>query len=437
MLTLKSDRVKLENKNGVPYLLDAHMHLAFALNDSSEIICKDLLEKRSPLDIATHLTDVFDGITLDEALQETVGFMDSLKEGELIEEENSNLLQKGTPPLTNVTFSITNRCNLRCMHCLAGSTLGRTDEFPLSKIAELIEELKGLGCKSVSLFGGEPLVRKDIWEIVHLFQAARIGVKINTNATLMTPEFAKRAKAEKIILFTVSLDGSAAKVQDPFRGQGSWTRNIRGIEALVEAGNSVYLSTTVTKFNFKDVPDIARLAKKLNVTKARFNDVHYGGNAACFSDAIRLTPPEKFQALENLKIALDELGGFVIGSTTDQYEIIKNANDENIPSFPLVINACGASMGSACLRADGVVTPCEILWDTVCGSVWEKTFAEIYNSAPDMVAFRRPLILTETDIPDCVGCKYLNACYKGHRCSPYFNPGSLLKDQARFNCWVR
>lgn len=434
---LDANRIKIESKDSGSYLLDAYTHLAFELNDSSKFICESLLQGHSPSVIAKNMMSVFEDIDFVTALADVTHFIDHLQSGSIVETENDHLLATGVPPLKNVTFGITNRCNLRCKHCLAGSTLGRKDEFPLEKISELAEEMKKLGCQSLSLFGGEPLVRDDFFDIVSIMRFHKIHVKVNTNATLVDEAFAREAKKAGIMLFTVSLDGSASNVQDPIRGRGSFEKNLHGIQHLVEAGHQIYLSCTVTQFNFRDIVSIADLAKELNVFKIRFNDVHYGGNAEHYSMDIRMTPAQKYEALANVKAAQEKWGNFVIGSVTDQYNIIHGSSIDDIQTFPIVINPCGASMGSACIRPEGGVTPCEILWDAVCGNVWEQSLTEIYSFAPEMLEFRRPLIISERDIPDCVGCRYLKACYQGHRCSPYYNPGVFLKNQSRLNCWMQ
>lgn len=93
-------------------------------------------------------------------------------------------------------------------------------------------------------------------------------------------------------------------------------------------------------------------------------------------------------------------------------------------------------MGSICIRADGNVTPCEILWEHSCGNIYDNSLSEIYYSA-EMNQFRMPLVINKDEISNCSSCEYLKVCFNGHRCAPYFFPGENLYEKAKLSCLKR
>lgn len=434
-MILNPCRIRIEKRGKTAYLLDAFSHLAWELNDSSYLICQDLLNGKQPEETADHLHNTFHGLSSDQALEEVQSFISELNRRSFILEEDHII--SWVPRLRKVTFGVTDRCNLRCKHCLASSTLDQANDLPLEKIAQLSVELHELGCKSVSLFGGEPLLREDLWDIVHLFKKNGVEVRINTNATLADGTFAKRAREEKISLFTASLDGSAPSVHDPLRGKGSFKKALAGIRTLLEEENRIILSVTVNRLNYSDMADMTRLARELGVLKIRFNEVHFNGNAACFQEEIRLKGKEKLQAIKAILEIEKQDGDFVTGSLLDQARIVNSVSAETPLNFPLVVAPCGAGMGSVCIRPDGNVTPCEILWDSICGNVFHEPLERIYYHNSVMNRFRQPLIITEEDVPGCAGCQYVRPCFIGHRCAPFYFTGGTLNQKKCYTCWMK
>ena len=89
-------------------------------------------------------------------------------------------------------FELTNRCNLRCVHCYIGparySSDSERNEMKKEKILALLDELRDAGCLHFLITGGEPLLRADFRDIYE--HAKRIGmiVTVFTNGTLITRE---------------------------------------------------------------------------------------------------------------------------------------------------------------------------------------------------------------------------------------------------------
>ena len=111
-----------------------------------------------------------------------------------------------TPPLVEqlkggldapicLTWELTYACNLACVHCLSSS--GRRDpkELSTAEAKDLIDQLAALQVFYVNIGGGEPMLRKDFFEIVEHSVTNGVGVKFSTNGTYLD-----RAAAERLVI---------------------------------------------------------------------------------------------------------------------------------------------------------------------------------------------------------------------------------------------
>jgi sulfatase maturation enzyme AslB (radical SAM superfamily) len=102
-------------------------------------------------------------------------------------------------------WEITKKCNLRCKHCLSDSGQRCPDELTTREAKKVIDALEANKVFNVSLSGGEPLIRPDIFELLEYSSEKKIGVELLTNGTLITKETVDRLK--NINLFNVELSG--------------------------------------------------------------------------------------------------------------------------------------------------------------------------------------------------------------------------------------
>src|SRR5262249_54510827 len=113
-------------------------------------------------------------------------------------------------PLRNLRLSVTDRCNLRCQYCMPEKDyvwLPREDILHFEEISSLVDVFADLGVEKVRLTGGEPLVRRDLPDLVRLLAAKpRIrDLALTTNGVLLA-EQAEELKAAGLHRVTVSLD---------------------------------------------------------------------------------------------------------------------------------------------------------------------------------------------------------------------------------------
>ncbi|MBS3786375.1 MAG: GTP 3',8-cyclase MoaA [Gammaproteobacteria bacterium] len=119
-------------------------------------------------------------------------------------------------PLRDLRISLTDRCNFRCSYCMPKALFGanhafmpRRDLLSFEEITQLARVFVGLGVRKLRLTGGEPLIRRDIEQLIE--QLAGISgvedISLTTNASLLTREKAQRMKDAGLNRITVSLDG--------------------------------------------------------------------------------------------------------------------------------------------------------------------------------------------------------------------------------------
>ena len=120
-----------------------------------------------------------------------------------------------------LTWELTYACNLACVHCLSSS--GRRDprELTTAEAKAVLDELHDLQVFYINIGGGEPMIRRDFFEIVEHSIARDIGVKFSTNGAFITDDAARRLAAMDYLDIQISLDGLDAATNDPVRGEGS------------------------------------------------------------------------------------------------------------------------------------------------------------------------------------------------------------------------
>lgn len=173
--------------------------------------------------------------------------------------------------ICNLDFHITNKCNLRCKHCLYSSGDLEIDEMSFSEITSVIDDFVSITKKrNINFFGGEPLLRKDIFKILDYCSMKEVNTMIITNLHV------NRDIIDKIILcknvtIKVDLDGSSKDSHDWLRNkEGHLEKTIEYIKVLRSAGVKVSITTVLHKNNIHEIDEILNLYKELDINSAMF-----------------------------------------------------------------------------------------------------------------------------------------------------------------------
>src|SRR5256885_1349882 len=185
------------------------------------------------------------------------------------------------PPLRMVYYAITDGCNLRCPYCYASSLKCLPGELDTAESMDLVTQVAEMGTAIVVFTGGEPMLRKDLFQVAE--HANRSGLRSNiiTNATMIrTPEMARRI-AETFNAVTVSLDGATAETHDRTRGKGSFAKTYKALQLLNAAGVVPDINHVVTSDNVDELESFATFLDGLEVNSVRLmnhNDLGRGAD---------------------------------------------------------------------------------------------------------------------------------------------------------------
>ncbi|OGP97755.1 MAG: 12,18-didecarboxysiroheme deacetylase [Deltaproteobacteria bacterium RBG_19FT_COMBO_52_11] len=193
----------------------------------------------------------------------------------------SHLLQFAEDKKPVVVWNIGQRCNLKCVHCYSQSQNREySGELSTEEGQALIEDLARFGSPVILFSGGEPLLRKDLLDLVRMATDRGMRAVISTNGTLITKKIAGELKRIGLSYVGVSLDGMR-ETNDRFRGvEGAFDTALRGIHHCQEAGIKVGLRFTINRRNVQDIPEIFNLLEKENINRVCFYHLVYAGRGS-------------------------------------------------------------------------------------------------------------------------------------------------------------
>ncbi len=190
---------------------------------------------------------------------------------------NSSLrtrFERGLAAPICLTWELTYACNLACTHCLSSS--GRRDPKELStdEAKALIDEIAAMQIFYVNIGGGEPMIRRDFFELVEHAVRRQVGVKFSTNGTRIDERAAKRLASIDYLDIQISIDGADAATSDRIRGVGSYDAARRAMDHLKAANFGPFkISVVMTRDSIEQLDQFEALARfygaELRLTRLR------------------------------------------------------------------------------------------------------------------------------------------------------------------------
>ena len=168
------------------------------------------------------------------------------------------VLRRGRPLMT--AFNVTFRCNLRCTYC--GVDKLEYTELSAEQQKAMLRELHALGGRWVTFSGGEPLLRKDLLEVIdYAVDELGMHVFLSSNGRFV-PKYVERLK--KVDKISISLDGPA-DIHDMVRGEGAFQRAVDAIVAARGQGIHVSLTCTISRHNSERLEEVITFANEHKV----------------------------------------------------------------------------------------------------------------------------------------------------------------------------
>jgi radical SAM protein with 4Fe4S-binding SPASM domain len=276
-----------------------------------------------------------------------------------------------TGPLA-VHLEVIAACNLTCTHCFAGELPRREEGLKLQEIDDLFTDMAGMGSFRLGLTGGEPLLRKDIFDIIDMALEQGLHPCLTTNALLITEDIAREFGKRDMVWLNVSLEGATAATNDRVRGTGTFGEVIKKLKVLAEY-TEFTLAFTIMSTNADEVVQCAELARKVGASTAVFRPLYPVGTAESFLDELMPTFEQYNAALNSLaKLDLDM-------NTIDPFsphirEETRGVTHENY--------GCGAGNSVCSVSVSGNVNPCSFLGsDFVADNVRQRPLSEIWRQS--------------------------------------------------------
>jgi len=291
-----------------------------------------------------------------------------------------------------IQWHLTERCNLRCQHCY--QTGRKTDELSLPEIREVADEFLEMMkaweysydislSPSFNITGGEPFLRKDIFEVLEEISGRGIDNYVLTNGTLIDRRKAEKLSKLRVKGVQVSMEGPE-EVHDTIRGKGSFRTSLKGIANLLDAGLTVTMNATLSEINAKYFEDMFALAYSIGVQRIGFSRLVPSGRGMGLLD--------KMIAKEKLKDIYETIFSLKAGAveivTGDPVASQMSTPSEDADSGSTPAGGCAAGISGLTILPDGTITPCRRLFIPI-GNVRKDRLREVWATSEVLEALRK------------------------------------------------
>jgi len=320
-----------------------------------------------------------------------------------------------------VVWNVTRRCNLRCKHCyIDAQEQDYAKELSTEEARVFINDLAAMKVPVLLFSGGEPLLRRDIFELGEL--AAKKGLRpvLSTNGTLINDETARCIKEAGFQYVGVSIDGMQ-EVHDQFRNKkGAFEQALAGIRASLRQGIKTGIRFTVNKYNMADLPEILELLVREKIPRFCMYHLVYAGRGAEMMD-MDISREERRRLIEWLgqkTVELNQKGVNLEILTTDNhadgiyfYHQVQKHQPQRANEVLRLLNMHGGcSAGTKFANVDhlGNVHPCQFWQEYTIGNVRQKPFSQLWNSDDELLVMLRDKVTHLKG--NCAACSYNSLC---------------------------
>lgn len=321
-----------------------------------------------------------------------------------------------------VVWNATRACNLSCRHCYADACPSKEEgELSTAEAMGFIDDLAAFRVPVLLFSGGEPLMRKDLPELIAYASSKGLRPVLSTNGTLITSSKARLLKYAGVKYAGISLDGLKGK-HDRFRGrEGSFGRALSGIRNCQTAGLKVGLRFTISSNTYDDLDGILKLIEEEHITRACFYHLVYSGRGSALRKE-DVTREQSRLAVEKIiakTLELHQKGKTVELLTVDNhadgvylYQWMKERDPERAAALLELLRRNGGNrsgLAIGCVDWQGRVYPDQFMRDVEIGNIRERKFSDLWSEAAHPVLAglrdRQPLLKGR-----CKNCGWLDIC---------------------------
>ena len=274
--------------------------------------------------------------------------------------------------LPKLDLNVTNDCNLRCVHCCFKSGGRATGEMSLKQFEQLFTDFVALGGTRIDVTGGEPLMRRDILEIVEMaIQQFKLRTELVTNSLLLNDGILRRLRALGLMEMAVSVDGSTAEKHGQIRhtNKEDFAKIKHHLKLAADFGIKTKVNTVVFSTNLADLPVITELAIELGAREHGFYYFSPIGRGEARTDLVA----DPLAWLETIREKLAPFRGDIKLSL--ETPIIESSRADKLDVSCYLANPWHLQ-----ILPDGHVYPCAIMaaYGRTLGSLVNKRLAQIW-----------------------------------------------------------
>jgi radical SAM protein with 4Fe4S-binding SPASM domain len=318
--------------------------------------------------------------------------------------------------LLSMELELSRLCNLRCIYCYAASGVPLANELTLDEIHSAIDQAAALGARKIIILGGgEPLLYKDLFEVIDYIQAKGLTADLFTNGMLITPEKAKALYDRKVAV-VIKQNSRNPEVQDLLAGQpGAFAAIEKGLANLKAAGypdteRTLGIETIVCRQNYDELVDLWIWARKQGIIPY-VEMMTLQGRA---TEHAELEVP-----MIEIKALFERLA----------YIDAEQFGNTWTPHPPLAASQCARHEYSCTVTSVGDVQPCPGV-SVTAGNIRENTLAEILHHSKPIQELRNIRKMIKGRCGECVFGDYCYGC-RGHA---YQVTGDYLAEDPA--CWL-
>ena len=332
-----------------------------------------------------------------------------------------------------ISWNLTYRCNLACEHCYldaGGAHLVNTENFTdrselgTEECFKVIDEIAAFAPECVTILtGGEPLLRRDILDVVRRAAERELWVVVGTNGVRITENLANRLAEAGARGLSLSLDALDADRHDRFRRvRGAWQNTVEGAEILNRTGLPFIVQTTAGSHNLGELEAIADFAH--GRLAAKVWNLYFlvpTGRGQFVSD---ISPAQYDEVLSSLFRIQQKYDGRMLVNAKCAPHYIKTALENGAPirTYSGGAGGCPAGTHYMGIRPNGDVTPCPYL-PVFAGTLRSASLTDLWASSELFAGIRRRASLGGR----CGACE-LNAECGGCRARAFGMTGDLMAE---------
>ncbi len=329
------------------------------------------------------------------------------------------------PRLQSLIVELTQACNHACLHCYNVWRGPQQPPYPRGELDTrrtldmLTLALDQTACAHVTLTGGEPLLRPDIYEILDHLGRRRVQVTLISNGRLIDEDTARRLVAGGVSLFELPLLSHERATHDHLSGvPGAWDAVLAAMANLRLQRGRVVASFVATRKNLEDLPATLRLAFAFGASGFMLNRFNPGGRGREHLADLLPSIAQVRHALEQAE-ALSQAYGLPVSCSIPIQPCLIDTRDFQHLGFGFC--AAGSERAYYTLDPLGNLRPCNHS-TTILGNLFEEPFAAL-------IAPERMSTFTGSTPRSCAACARLSECQGGCKAAAQVCYGSLLEEE--------